>query len=259
MKQLLLLFSALSVISPVMAQWIPELSTGYVYSSPIRGMKQTISRAHGVQLFAGLTNPSTRITYGLEFSYGGYASDKSEQEYQMDNGTFAPMSIVVNSGFMNLLGVTRLNLLTHGTVRPYALFKGGYSWYKTNLNIYDEDDYDQCEPVESELLQKDGALIYSIGGGVQVNLSNLFRRAPRNFLYLDLQTSMTSGGRVTYMNSKAPSTAKPLPDGTQASDLTAEFVNVYTQVRHPHHVGYVYSSFINMMDFRLGFTIKPAF
>jgi hypothetical protein len=263
MKKTLLFLLAIVSVSPVFAQFpLPELGVGYTYSAPTRGMKNTIQQANGVNVFAGVSNRSNRLTYGVELNYGIYGRDQSEQEYQMSDGTLAPMNIIVSNSFTNLMAVTRLNLVPNGTVQPYALIKGGYSWYNTRLNIYDLDDQDSCEPVETALLQKDGTMIYSLGGGLQINLSNVFKRAPKNFLFLDLQSSITSGGRVNYMNTDAPSGTHQHHHGTsstRSTDLTAPFLNTQTQIVHAHHVGSLYTSFVNMIDFRLGFTIKPVY
>ncbi len=43
---------------------------------------------------------------------------------------------------------------------------------------------------------------------------------------------------------------------TRVQDVDAQFINTQTQVVHTHHVGYLYNSFVQMMDFRLGLTVN---
>lgn len=257
MKKSSLFILAFFAINTTFSQsWTPEIDMGYVYSSPTRGMRQTIRNAHGGQFNFGLTAPNQRLTYGLELNYGIYGSESTTQLYTFSDGTMADMDIRVTNAFTNLSGTTRLNLTTHGALRPYVMVKAGYAWYDTKLNIYDPNDWDSCEPVEANLLQKDGAFVYSIGGGLQVDLGRIFQRLPENNFFMNLQSSLVQGGRVEYMNADAPDHSAHR-SGTRTSDVEAPFINTQTQVIHRHHVGYLYSSFISQLDFRLGVTLKP--
>ena len=42
--------------------------------------------------------------------------------------------------------------------------------------------------------------------------------------------------------------AQPMPH----HDVMARFINTQTQVVHEHHVGYVYSNVLSMVEYRLG-------
>lgn len=259
MRKLLLPFLAFFAINNAFSQdWAPEIDMGYVYSSPTRGMRQTIRNAHGAQFNFGLTAPHQRLTYGLELNYGAYGNESSTQQYTFADGTIADMDIRVINAFTNFSATTRLNLTTHGVLRPYVLVKGGYAWYDTKLNIYDPNDWDSCEPVEANLLQRDGALVYSFGGGLQIDLGRMFQRLPENSLFVNLQSSMVQGGRVEYMNADAPNHSTH-HSSTRTSDVEAEFINTQTQIIHRHHVGFLYSSFISQLDFRLSVTLKPRY
>lgn len=46
--------------------------------------------------------------------------------------------------------------------------------------------------------------------------------------------------------------SQPMPK----NDVTAKFLNTQTQVIHEHHVGYVYTSMINMIDYRLDVILR---
>ena len=68
-------------------------------------------------------------------------------------------------------------------------------------------------------------------------------------MFFDLSAHMTQGGTVDYMNvhkHSQPTTQTP------ESDVTARFINNRTQVVHEHHVGHVYSSMVEMMEYRVG-------
>jgi hypothetical protein len=90
------------------------------------------------------------------------------QQYDLDDGTTADMEVTVSNAFANFLLAGRYNIIKEGKFQPYLSAKGGYSNYRTDLNIYDPDDNDHCEPLESDLLQRDGTLIGSLGGGFRL-------------------------------------------------------------------------------------------
>jgi hypothetical protein len=136
-------------------------------------------------------------------------------------------------------------------LRPYAEFKAGYSLFTTNLLILDPDDTDSCEPVDTEVLKKEGTMAYSAGGGLRVDLSVMSKNGRPGRSYIDFSVNATQGGRVDYMNTDAPAQSQQ-HSSQRGNDVEAEFINTQTQVVHKHHVGSVYSSFVQATDFRLG-------
>jgi hypothetical protein len=257
MKKLIIILTATCGVLPGLSQkWAPELGANLVYSSPSWAMKNTIARAFGGTFFVGATGPSKRITTGLEVNLGNYGNENSVQAYSFPDGTTADMDIRVNNNFTALQGVVRLNLLTGKSFIPFVVAKMGYAWYQTSLNIYDPDDQDSCSPVERDILKRDGALQYTLGAGIEYDLAKVFWKLPHRLLYLSVQSSINRGGRVSYMNSDAPTI--PAQHGATRSDLEASFIDTQTQVVHMHHVGYVYTSYIGLIDFRLGVTVRPG-
>src|SRR6187402_2472282 len=143
-KMLVLLL--VSVSSPLLAQrWSGELGTDYVYANPIGGMGRIIDRGHGISLNIGAVTPSQHFALGLDMSYVQYAREKTKQEYNLDDGTVAPMEIIVLNSFANFMGYARWYLTTKGLVRPFLVGKLGYSMFSTDLSVYDPDDNDHCE------------------------------------------------------------------------------------------------------------------
>ena len=227
-----------------------EAGFSYSYSNPTGLMHETINGGHGVLLDFYMAPKDIPVALGMEVSYNIYGQNKTTQEYTFDNGIVAPMDIVVSNNFTNVLLAGRYYLL-QGRMQPYLSGKLGYSFYFTSLNIYDPNEMDQCAPIDSDRLYKDGSWIGSIGGGVQWDI-----RKEKNpgFLMLNLSVNLVQGGRVSYMNVDAPNHNH----ATHTSDVYARFINTQTQVVHEHHVGNVYTSWVQMMDFRLGLTIRPG-
>jgi hypothetical protein len=233
-----------------------EIGVGYTFAAPIATMKQNISHGNGITMdFYVTPEKISRLAIGLDMNYTVYGYDKSKQEYTFDDGTTARMDIIVDNSFFNLMLGGRY-LLTNSqekNLKPYVALKGGYSWFGTHLNIYDPDDDDHCEPVETDILIKDGTFSISAGAGLQWDLKGIFKKKSPNRLLFNIGANMTLGGKVNYMNTDAPTHHHP---NHQPSDVTAQFVNTQTQVVHEHHVGYVYTSFLEMVDFHAGFIFR---
>jgi len=245
------IFILMAITSDIFAQgWGTEIGMNYAYTAPLGSMQQNIRQGHGVTLNIGKSTPSKRFAVGLELQYTGYGYDKSMQQLDMPDGTTANMDVTVSNSFVNFMAYGRSYLLTEGKFLPYVTVKGGYSHYATDLNIYDPNEFDSCAPVESEILQKDGTMVGSIGAGFRLDFSSIFRSARPDRFYIDFNTSVSQGGTVRYMNTDAPDNHPANHDATDA--VQAEFVNTQTQVYHTHHVGTLYTSPVQLMDFRLG-------
>lgn len=233
-----------------------EFGVGYTYSSPIGTMQQNIKRGNGVTLdFYVTPEHMSRFAFGADLNLTIYGTDESKQEYTFNDGTTAKMDIIVNNYFTNFMVGGRYYLTeTEGRkILPYVMLKGGYSWFRTDLNIYDPDDNDHCEPVETDMLIKDGTFLFSGGAGLHYDLSNVFKKWSSNRFIFNISASLTLGGQVNYMNTDPPDHSS---GNHSQSDVTAQFVNTQTQVVHEHHVGYVYNSYVEMVDLRAGFIYR---
>ena len=232
--------------------WGPEMGLNYVYTAPLGSMKNNIRQGNGVAINIGMLTPSKRFSIGIEIQYTQYGYDESRQQYDLDDGTTANMEVTVSNSFMNFMAYGRCYLITEGSFLPYLSAKGGYSHYRTDLNIYDPDEWDHCSPVESDLLQRDGTMIGSVGAGFRLDFASMIKKATPGRFYLDFSSTVTQGGTVKYMNTDAP---MHHPASHDALGVEAEFLNTQTQVVHKHHVGTLYSSPVQMLDFRLGVSL----
>ena len=264
MKKIILPLIIILSITNSFAQskrWNYELGMNYVYSAPTGSMRHNIRQGNGITMDFGLITPSKRFSLGMEMNYTQYGHDKSKQQYEFSDGTTAQMDVTVSNSFTNLMAFSRYYLLTEGSFQPYLTAKGGYSRFSTDLNIYDPDDWDHCEPVETDILQHEGTMIGSLGAGFRLDFSTMFKKMGYGRLYLDFNTNFTQGGSVHYMNTDAPSSAHhhTTTTSSRSTDVQANFINTQTMVVHQHHVGYLYSSPVQMLDFRLGiaFRVNP--
>jgi hypothetical protein len=253
MKKMLIIALALSSYGVQAQTWGREFGIGYVNANPVGGMGEIIQRGHGVALNYAFVNPNQRFAFGLDMAYAQYGREKSTQEYTFDDGSVVPMDIVVSNYFVNVMAYTRWYLTPGGAVRPFLIGKLGYALFSTDLNIYDPDEADHCEPVDHDVLHKDGTMIGVIGAGAKFDLGKIFKSWTPDMFYIDCSINLTQGGQVRYMNADAPRNHPPAND---VDHVMAEFINTQTQVRHKHHVGYVYENPVQMTELHFGFSMN---
>ncbi|HYG04022.1 MAG TPA: hypothetical protein VD927_16365 [Chryseosolibacter sp.] len=254
MKKLLFLSIMLQVSFLQAQDWSFELGTNYVYANPTSGMGHVIDRGHGVGINAGMLTPDQRFAVGIDFSYAQYGRDKSRQVYTFDDGSTANMDVIVSNNFGSVMAYGKMNLVTAGTFRPYVFTKVGYTFFSTNLNIYDPDDFDHCEPVESDVLYNDRTFTGAIGAGLRFDIAAIFQKLEKGKFYVDASIHSTHGGQVRYMNSDA--TAHTNGGNHDSDQVLASFLNTQTQIVHRHHVGNLYKSRMQMTELRFGVSMQ---
>jgi hypothetical protein len=262
MKKVLLLLQVLvAACTAALAQY--DLTTSYIYSRPQQQMGSYINQAHGLQFQAlyGLTN--SRLALGAGISFNGYGSQTTEQTYRFGDGSTTETDVSVNNSFSAFNMIGRLDLLPASVITPYVTGQAGYNLYRTSLYIENPNDPDGCRPLENKALQNDGAFSVSGGGGIRWDISSIVKKADRNRFFVDLSALYTRGGRVSYMNVNIPATPathqhQATPASSDVFSYSARFINPVNQVVHEHHVGDIYSSYIQMMEFKLGFVYRIA-
>jgi len=246
-----LLLMALATIAQ-QQRWGFEMSMGYVYTTPMGSMANNIKNGHGFVTDFAMITPSRRVALGVEVNFTQYGRDKNRQVYDLGDGTTANMDVIVSNSFANTLLVGRVYLNTTGKVLPYVSAKAGWSEFQTNLNVYDPDDWDHCEPVETEVLHRDGTIVATFGGGVRLDFSRVFKKIDEGILYFDINANFTQGGSIQYMNTDAPAQH----NHGSSEDVMLDFINTETQDVHEHHVGHLYNSPITLADFRFSIAYR---
>ncbi len=256
--KILVVVSAIAFCIPGIAQRFlehTESSIQYSFMAPQGGMGRNIEMGHGVVASLLKKIPQTSLFLGIEINSSQYGGSRTRQTYTFENGTLADMDIIVRNLATNIMISTRYYPLSKATVQPYFTAKGGYSFYNTTLAIYDPNDQDHCAPIENEILQKDGALVGSLGAGFQTDMGSIFNSLGTNRFLFDMTVNYTAGGRVSYMNAQKPNRhRRGLPN-----DVTADFIDTGTQIVHTHHVGYLFSSRIELVEIRAGFSYRFGF
>jgi hypothetical protein len=252
MKAINLIVLLLAIGGAVGAQSF-ELGSNFNVSQPVGTMSRNMNNAFGLTMEAG-RHFKAPFSAGLELNFGNYGYETSRQEYTFDDGSVTETNVNVSNNIFNLYLTGKHFLRDTKSVNPYLSARIGMTFFSTNLTIEDPADEYSCHPIESDILSRDNTYSFSGGAGVRVDFQSLFPKAETGRFYFDLSIHSTYGGIVKYMNVKM-NPSHPLPD----QDVVAKFINTQTQVVHEHHVGYVYSSVLNMVEYRIGVVCRPGF
>lgn len=226
------------------------MSGNLTVSQPIGLMSANMDNAFGLSMELSREFKAP-FSAGLQLNFGNYGYETTRQQYTFDDGSTTETNVNVSNNIMSML-LTGKHFLRHGKkVNPYLSAKAGWSWFTTNLTIQDPEDIDGCHPMDSEILSRDNTYTFSGGAGLRVDVNSFFKHSTEGRFYLDLSVHATHGGIVKYMNVDMKS-GHHKPD----QDVIAKFINIQTQIIHEHHVGYVYSSVLNMVEYRAGVIMR---
>ncbi|MFZ6014399.1 MAG: outer membrane beta-barrel protein [Bacteroidota bacterium] len=244
------LMMALSVAAVQAQGW--EFGSNFNYASATGSMAKNIDDAFGIT-FDVAKKLKSPFSLGVELDFGAYGYQTSRQQYTFDDGSVTETDVNVSNNITNLFITSKYFWRNGKRLNPYVSGKVGWSWFRTTLAIEDPDDQFACHPIESDILAKDDTYIFSGGAGVRLDFQALFKKMEAGRFYFDLSVHSTQGGVVRYMNT-AMDPSQPAPD----KDVNAKFINTQTQVIHEHHVGYIYSSTINMIEYRFGMIFRTT-
>ncbi|WP_114747672.1 hypothetical protein [Pleomorphovibrio marinus] len=223
-----------------------DIGLSYSRMEPLNRMSNFIPSGNGIGLDLMLRPAGSRFAVGLDLGYSIYGRDSDRQVYTFEDGSKADMDIVVNNNITNFMIGGRYFLGENGKIIPFISAKAGYSRFGTNLFIYDPDDFDHCEPIDTELLLKDGTFLRGIGAGLQWKFSEV--------MVMNLSADLLMGGGIRYMSVDAP--IRHEHHHSTGNEVEARFINTQTQVIHKHHVGYVYQSAVRVLDLRFGLAYR---
>ena len=243
-----LMFSSLTMLAQ---NW--EFGSDFNLAQPVGAMTKNMNNAFGMS-FGAAKNFKVPFSLGMELGFGSYGSQTTRQQYTFDDGTVTETNVIVTNNIFNLQAGGKYFFRNGKNINPYLSGKLGWTWFTTNLTIEDPEDELSCKPLDSDILSRDNTYTASGGGGVRFDFNTFFRNMDSKRFYFDLSVHATQGGTIRYMNVKKDPSSQPVPD----QDVMAKFINTQTQVIHEHHVGYVYTSLLNMVEYKLGVIVRPG-
>lgn len=208
---------------------------------PVKSQMPKMGAVGGVG-FTASYSPFFHAPFSLELkaNIGGYGYQTLTQTYQFDDGTQTHTDVTYSSGMNRLLIRTKL-MIGGGfrAVRRYVTPQIGSARFRSKISVADPADSDACHPLDTDIRQKDRGWIYGGEVGAEIVLSRLLTNHISDEGYTVFFSASYLRGfnhfeyvNVVYMSDKVHSTMET----HTAADLTAEFINLTTNVIHEHKV-----------------------
>ena len=256
MKKTLLIIAGSCLYLTSFAQL--EMGFGYSNQTPLGNMAENISPAHGFNFQLGYRLPfaGKQFVASFETGNGRYGKQKVTQSFQNEDMSTAAEYPVnyINFASFNHLNL-RYELVKNKNVTPYVQVLGGRQSLGTRvrINVYDENNRDDCAPLENEVTYRKGTMVWGYGAGLLMKLGARSKCSQQSGTSLNLSVTRIHGGRIDYVNVKQleePVATQPAPDDSKP--LTMQFVNINTNRIHNHTVAQLYNSPLQQLQVKLG-------
>lgn len=256
MKKTLLIITGVCLYLTSLAQF--EFGFGYSNQSPLGDMAGNINAAHGFNIQAGYRLPfaGNQFVVSFETGSGRFGKKKVTQSFQNEDMSTAAEYPV---NYINFANFNHLNLryevVKNKAITPYVQVLGGYQSLGTRvrINVYDENDRDDCKPLENEVTFRKGTMTWGYGAGLLMKLRSKAACNPFDGTSVNLSVSRIHGNRIDYVNVKQleqPVATQPTNDETKP--FTMQFVNLNTNHIHNHTVARLYNSPLQQLQVKLG-------
>jgi hypothetical protein len=234
-----------------------DLGFGYTNQTPLGDMSGNISAAQGFHFQMGYRFPfaGKQLVASIETGNGRYGKQKVTQSFQNEDMSTAAEYPVnyINFASFNHLNI-RYELVRNKNIIPYVQVLGGHQSLGTRvrINVYDENNRDDCAPLENEVTFRKGTMVAGYGAGLLMKLGARSKCSQQRGTSLNLSVTRIHGRKVEYVNVKQleqPVTTGPPPD---SKPLTMPFVNINTNRIHNHTVAQLYNSPLQQLQIKLG-------
>ncbi|MFZ5553291.1 MAG: hypothetical protein ACOZCO_09265 [Bacteroidota bacterium] len=241
----------------------------YQFGMPSGPMTITFDNSHGLGLSVmGKQTKESRFSYGLTGVYSFYGHENTTVESMASDSTIVSNNVQVSNYFTTLSLTGRYTFPQFaGRITPFINGNVGWAHFVTDMYIGETIDYDNCAPVQPDILQTDNTWLLNGSAGIELYMNGLFNpeNADKEFQSIvNFSVGYTYGGRVSYMNADKNDltiaggghSGHTETSGSEVNPYYVPFINTQTQVVHEHYIGSVYTSPFRMLEFRLGFVFR---
>jgi len=251
-KAVLLLTLLLIVINANARKWRSEFTFGYYWVNPLGDMRAKIDRADAMNMELYMISPNKRFAAGFEMCFAYY--DPMKFPVEVNNSDVVTVrNARIDNSIANIFLSGRYFLKTEGPFLPYINMKAGISDFGTSLYVDGSEDED-CPGMNSEMLNCYETFAMSVGGGVKADLSYVFKKLPAQCLLLDFSCNYVGGGNVKYLSPRTRVNA----DDSEPVVPYDEYIKTDDGVVHVDKIGNWYHDKAEMLDFRVGISIRPS-
>lgn len=263
MKYLYLLFVSVPLLS--LAQQRGQFGAYFMTDMPNRAMMPKMSTNAGVGLL-GSYKPLAYFPLSLELkgSLGSYCSRTIPQTYMFNDSTGMTTDVTYASNMNKIMLGTRFTIGSDfRVVRGFITPQIGRAKMKTRISIADPEDEDGCEPLEKETTHRYSGWIYGAEIGADISMSRLFRGIEsenKHRLYVSVNY-LGSFGKFSYANVRYMrdhdhhmNSGEDMDLDDADRDINGQFINLSTNSIHEHKIGELYSTYLQMWGFNIGWT-----
>lgn len=247
-----------------------KIGFNYGADVPFKSQMPNMSTNHSAG-FALLYKPvkNSPIWFAFDFSAGCFASRTVNQEYMFTDGSTTKTDVNYSSNMTKCLLGAQIDLgKRDNLILPYLKAQGGFARTGARIFIEDPSDPDGCKALENKLTFSNANLIYSVGGGIQLNINKLNQRNSPLQQYIDFGINYIGGNEAKYVNIKymkdhvhgintlgSAASSSHNEHNSDTREITATFINVSSNNTHEHKVAEVYTSPFKMINIRLGYVL----
>jgi opacity protein-like surface antigen len=230
-----------------------QMGIHYVVSVPLGTMGQNIQPVNSFGINGGVRLKADRQFFiGGEMSFGSYAHKTQQQTFiSPEDGSMTMTDVDLSSNIYNYHVMAGYDFAKDAAVIPYVTVKAGVSRFNTNITVADPDDNHSCHPVDEETVFSDVAFSAGVGAGLRMDASSIFTHWDERNWWFDFSVNYLHGTPVDYVNVKYLNPDEPGPNPAKG-DVNVDFIDIHTDHIHEHQVAQVYSSKIDLLDFKIG-------
>ncbi len=258
MKHILLLLSLFPAIAFSQGEYNAQVGFYMPIEVPIRSEMPNMSTNIGLGVQASYRPfPNVPIFAELKGNLGLYSSQTSKETYVFGDGSSTVTDVHFKSSMNKVQFGTKIYYTSYyKPVRGFITPQIGYAAMRSRITIDDPEDTDGCTPLENRIAQKKGGFTYGGELGVDLDVKRIIKgqESVRGRMYISV-SYLTSFNTMDYINIKHMSDHEHGMEmgGSDARNLTTQFLNVSNNSLHEHKIAEVYRTKLNFISANIGY------
>lgn len=228
-----------------------QLNMQYNFSRPVGEQGANISQMHGVVFSFDIKVKNSPFYVTPEVGLNLYGLKTLQQELPFSNGYVTTTDVNYTTSMNTYAVGLKFMPPTKKNFQPYLAIRAGALHYHSNMTIEDPEDPMGCRALEKKVLVKD--LTWLASGGAGFKLDGKAFSGKESRVAIDFGAYYTHGGEARYlkMSKGHDHTASP-----KADTYYVKFEHIPSGEVHEHAVGTTYTTATQLLEFRLGISLK---
>lgn len=244
------LFFISGLLTAAMGQTL-QTNLGYALGLPTGDMGKQMDPLHGFHIEVTYGKKESRFSAGIGFQMGWYGRYRRDVEVSLDGLPVFDAPMVVQHHMAHLSAVLRYDLIEAGPIVPFAVFRPGWLFAGSRLEVRDPNRSGSAEgPINlfDETLHRDNAFAGGLGIGARVDLALLFGSLGKGHLFFEAEAGYQLGAELAYAFSEREG-------GSRGGAMEGEMAD-FDLIESDFHDLHRYRSVYSMISFRAGLTLR---